>query len=311
MSRFSLSRSIIIDAPLEKVFSTVQDFATWGHWSPWLCAEKDATVKVSGDGKHEGDTYFWSGEMVGEGILEHKKIVEYKIIDQEIRFTKPFKSTSRVYFTFEKVTDGTKVEWFLEGRLPFFLFFMKKMMLAMMGNDYERGLGMLKAYVEDGKVEMDTIINGVVDVPEATYLSITQDSSMKDMGSQMSQLFPRLMSIMGEKGIAPGGIPMSIYHKWDMVNGRARWSVAIPVESSIMWEDGEVTKGHRPSSKAFKVTHKGSYSYLGNSWMAGMQYVMKKKLKKSKTSYPFELYLNDPSKTQAKDLVTEIYFPLR
>ena len=49
MPAFHVQRNIVIRAPAEKVFDTVADYSTWTTWSPWLGADKDATVNVSDD----------------------------------------------------------------------------------------------------------------------------------------------------------------------------------------------------------------------------------------------------------------------
>ncbi|MEZ6060927.1 MAG: SRPBCC family protein [Planctomycetaceae bacterium] len=65
MPKFHVQRSITIDASPEEVFDRVADFGTWTTWSPWLCAEPDAEVKVSEDSSSEGSVYSWSGQIVG------------------------------------------------------------------------------------------------------------------------------------------------------------------------------------------------------------------------------------------------------
>ena len=61
-------------------------------------------------------------------------------IDYDLYFSKPFKSTGKVWFIFSEIDNTAHVVWGLKAELPFFLFFMKKMMFAYMGADYQRGL---------------------------------------------------------------------------------------------------------------------------------------------------------------------------
>jgi len=63
--------------------------------------------------------------------------------------------------------------------------------------------------------------------------------------------------------------------------------------------------------KAMKVTHTGPYRHLGNAWAMAESEIRYAKLKKNKKQPPFERYLNDPGDTAEKDLVTEIFVPLR
>ncbi len=311
MPSLHIKKSISIAAPIEKVFGIVQDFHTWRAWSPWLCVEKEAMTKITGSGTEVGDVSYWRGEVIGEGEMEHSKITPNKSIEQQLRFIKPYTSTSFIHFDFKKEGEGTRLTWSMDGSLPFFLFFLRKMMVAMIGNDFNRGLGMLKSYAETGEVPTDTEIGGIVTVQGSTYVSISRETSMEDMEPEMSQLFPVMMGKLQEKGVSPVGLPMSMYQKWDMVGGRVRWSAAVPVQDGLAWEDGEMSKHTRGVTKAFKVTHTGDYAYLGNAWAAAMQHVQAKKMKQRKDMVPFEVYINDPISTPAGELKTEIYIPLR
>jgi hypothetical protein len=96
MPRYHVHRSIQINCTPEKVFAAVADFGTWTTWSPWLCAEPSAQVEVSKNSSSVGSTYSWKGDIVGEGELEHRQLHPNRLIEDEIRFVKPFKSQSQV-----------------------------------------------------------------------------------------------------------------------------------------------------------------------------------------------------------------------
>ena len=66
MPRFSVSRTILIQAPLQTVHATVRDFKQWPVWSPWLIAEPDCRVTYADDGK----SYTWDGRITGSGEME-------------------------------------------------------------------------------------------------------------------------------------------------------------------------------------------------------------------------------------------------
>ena len=56
MPKISVVKSIVIGAPVERVYAVVRDFKQWQAWSPWLIAEPDAKVTCGDDGK----SYAWS-----------------------------------------------------------------------------------------------------------------------------------------------------------------------------------------------------------------------------------------------------------
>ena len=49
MPKYHVYRSIEIDGSPDDVFDVVVDFSQWQEWSPWLCAEPNADVTVTGD----------------------------------------------------------------------------------------------------------------------------------------------------------------------------------------------------------------------------------------------------------------------
>ena len=101
MPAYHVQRSIQINASPDKVFETVADYGTWTTWSPWLCAEPEAKVTVTDDAASVGSIYSWTGKVVGEGEIEHRKLEPGRLIEDEIRFLRPFKSTSHVDFELE------------------------------------------------------------------------------------------------------------------------------------------------------------------------------------------------------------------
>ena len=129
------------------------DFSTWTKWSPWLIAEPGANVTVSTDPSSVGSTYAWDGEVVGAGQLTHEKLESGTFIDDRIQFFRPFKSTNRVTFEFaDGESGGTRVTWNMYASLPFFMFWMTGMMKSMISMDYDRGLKMLKEWIETDSI---------------------------------------------------------------------------------------------------------------------------------------------------------------
>ncbi len=309
---YSITRSIQIDAPQERVFEAVRNFHTWNQWSPWLCTERTAKVDISGSGKEIGDIYAWDGNLVGAGEIEHRTREEYKHMEQKLRFTKPFKSVSRIWFDFVPEANDTKITWGMRGELPFFLFAMKKRMVAMLGNDFERGLQMLKDLVETGKVEFSMEYVGVVELPAAQYMGITKETSLTEMSTSIQGSFARLLKTVEQNNINPNGAMFCIYHQFDMINQHMKYTAAIPVPTEVDIHENDVFSAKRETTKALKIIHTGDYKYLGNSWMGAYSYIYKTKgLKEDKAHSPIEIYVNDPTELLPEQWRTEIYIPVR
>lgn len=310
LSPYIVSQSIEIDAPQEKVFELVQDFKNWNTWSPWYKYQKDAENNLQGLGTKVGDIISWAGDLIGDGELEHQEINSPNSILQHVRFTKPFKSTASVKFFFTQSKGKTTVTWEMHGGFPRLLFFMKKQIVAMISQDYKRGLIMLKSLVETGKVKTDTLIKEVITTPKIFYVGITKTQSIEEMQNSMGVLFEKIWNTLAEKKIECVGNPFSSYHTMDFVNQRVHYTVCFPVEEKDMFSEGQIISGVQESTKVFEVEHFGSFKYLGNSWSAGMNYVIKK-LKWNKKISPWEEYISDPAKIPEDELQTRILIPVK
>lgn len=146
-ARYSASRSLVIDAPVEVVFDQVVDLRKNEAWSPWM--EADPTIKpVYGDKTvGEGASYTWTSESSGDGSLTTVKVVDHT----EIRNTLNFGGQPATgIWTFEPVDAKTKVTWAIEGdsgwNIPGRYFGV--MMDRLVGPDFERGLRNLARVAE-------------------------------------------------------------------------------------------------------------------------------------------------------------------
>lgn len=310
MPEFTVSRSIEINATPDKVFDVVADFGTWTKWSPWLCAEPTATVVVSEDSNSVGSLYSWEGEIVGKGEIEHQSLDRGRHIQEEIRFQKPFKSKSEVSFDFESMDDGTKITWNMCGSLPWFLFWMKATMEITIGMDYERGLKMLKEWMETGTVLSKTNIRGVESIGPIHMFGVRKVCSVDDIGTSMEAAFQEACDMASEHNLPKEGEPLSVYHCADMKAQTFDLTAGFCTPRPLEQEVSGVSTWSLPASRALAVEHVGSYENLGNSWGAAYQYARYKKLKQSKLG-TFEVYKNSPDDTAPAELRTEIFLPLR
>ena len=310
MPAFNVVSSIEIDVPASRVREALSDFKTWPIWSPWLIMERECKVTYKGSAGELGHGYDWDGQKVGAGGMTLTSL-DANRMEADLLFLKPWKSKADIAFEFESVNDSkTHVKWFMDSSLPFFMFFMLKKMKAMIGGDYDRGLSMLKDYLETGKVPSNTVVEGVVDVPASLYAGKTYHAAMSDISDSMGAAFPEVFNAVTEAKAQINGMPFSIYNNMDIVKKTCMYTAAIPVAESVVAGHG-VQCSDRPACKALKVVHTGPYRHLGNGWSTGMSDMRHAKMKMDKANPPFELYVNDPEDTPEDSLVTEIYMPVR
>ncbi|MGI9428480.1 MAG: SRPBCC family protein [Bythopirellula sp.] len=309
MPAYHIQRSITIDAPESKVRPAIENFAEWPKWSPWLCMERDAKLSVHGTPGQVGHGHSWEGEVVGAGSMNIVD-AENSTLRMQLDFLKPFKSQAKVVIEINPLGDAqTEVTWHMDGKLPFFLFFMIGMMKAYIGMDYERGLRMLKEYVETGTVNSKTEFMGIVDAPTYQYLGVAGECATDAIGESMGQTMPRAHQLAAESGLEINGPPGALYHVFDMKGRRVKYTSIMPVKAARP-VSGAV-HGEIQPCKALKIVHQGSYEHLGNAWSTAHSHLRYKKLKPHKTQCAFEIYPNDPEETPVEEILTEIYVPIR
>lgn len=148
---YEVSRSIVIDKPRNEVFTHLKSLKKQDEWSPWGKRDPNMEKKFTGTDGEVGATSSWKGNKeVGEGEQEIKKIIENERIENELRFLKPWKSTSDAFFITEDADSGTKVTWGFKGynKFPMSIMMLFMSMDKMIGKDFEEGLGDLKKTLE-------------------------------------------------------------------------------------------------------------------------------------------------------------------
>jgi len=309
MPKYTVQRSIVIQAPIETVFDTVADYGTWTKWSPWLGIDRHAVVKISDDPKSEHSVYHWSGDLVGHGEIEHLKLERPTLIEDQIRFVKPFRSRSGVAFALEPADDGTKITWQMEGKLPWLMFWMQSNMETYVGMDYERGLRMLKEFIESGSVLSQTHVIGLEQSVARDVFGIADSCPTDNAGPTMNQAFGKAKAGFEAAGLPIEGLMLSVYHPCDLKKRMFHFTSGYSVKPDTPLPEGLV-HCRLPPARVLHIRHKGRYENLGNAWSGAHQYARYKKLKLAWQD-SWEVYANSPEDTAEADLVTDIYLPLK
>lgn len=307
MPKFHVAKSILIQAPVEDVHAVVRDFRRWPEWSPWLITEPSTRVDYSADGR----SYAWDGKITGCGQMAIARDDAPRSIDYQLTFLKPWKSVNSARFDFKERDGGTEVIWTMEGSLPFFMFWMKSMMTAYIGADYQRGLMMLKAVIETGDNPSKLEFTGRQSFPGCRYVGVRSCCPIAEISASMQQDMQKLMSWISQGGGQPDGKPFSICHQWNPVRGTTEYTLGFPLDSVPSGLSGGFVSGGIPACEVYQIRHTGPYRFLGNAWAAGAMRDRTKVFTANKRIDPFEIYLNDPTGVPESDLVTVLHFPVR
>lgn len=151
---FTYQRSMLINAPREKIFDQVIDFHNWTKWSPYEHKDPNLKRTFSGAESGVGSKYAWEGnDEVGAGNMEITQAKKPTSINIGLHFIKPFQGDNNVVFSMVPQGDQTEVTWSMTGSNPFMCKVMGTFMdiEKMCCDDFTKGLTNLKNYIEKGE----------------------------------------------------------------------------------------------------------------------------------------------------------------
>ena len=148
---FRVQRTTGIDAPAERIFPLIANLKTMNTWNPFVDPDPAIKIAYSGPDSGKGAAHTWSGNSkVGEGRIEITDAAPSSRVAMRLDMHKPMKAHNAVEFTLQPNGNTTTVTWAMSGRQPF----MAKLMTVfidcdkMVGRQFEKGLGKLKAIAE-------------------------------------------------------------------------------------------------------------------------------------------------------------------
>lgn len=150
---YDVSRSVTIQKPRAEVYDYLKYIKNQDHWAPWNQFDADMERKFTGEDGEIGFISFWDSDhkKVGSGEQEIKVLKPNERIESELRFLKPWKSTSMGYFDLKDAGEnGTQVSWGFYGRhkAPMNVMMLFFNMEKAVGKDFESGLSELKKVLE-------------------------------------------------------------------------------------------------------------------------------------------------------------------
>lgn len=147
-----LERTVTVNAPVEKVYSVVNDFGQTNQWNPWMKIDPDAQYTYSDNTVGAGAYYSWTSEHqeVGNGRQDILESIENELVKTQMAFGEEMSGTYTADFILEADGDGTKLTWSFDGK---FDSVMEKIYMSMtesmLGPMYDQGLANLKTYIEE------------------------------------------------------------------------------------------------------------------------------------------------------------------
>lgn len=150
---YTVFREVIINKPKPVVFDYIRLLKNQNEYSVWATMDPAMKKEFRGTDGTRRFVSAWDSENknVGKGEQEILKIAEGDRVDYEIRFIKPFESTSLASMSTLSVSENqTKVRWEFSGKMkyPMNLMLLFMNMEKMVGKDLDKGLQNLKIILE-------------------------------------------------------------------------------------------------------------------------------------------------------------------
>ncbi|MBU6438294.1 MAG: SRPBCC family protein [Betaproteobacteria bacterium] len=152
-SRYAAQRSVVINAPPDKVWPLVAAPKAWTQWTVWNRRDPAMQVTYSGPDSGPGAGWSWVSKSEGIGHMQFTKADPPVKLDYTIGFGENDRQgTGGGSIILDPEGAQTKVTWTMSGNagnnpvMRWFGLFIDKLI----GPDFEAGLANLKALAEKG-----------------------------------------------------------------------------------------------------------------------------------------------------------------
>jgi len=146
---FHVSRSVVVDAPPDKVYALVADPRGWKQWSVWNQRDPAMKIDYSGPPSGVGAAWSWQSKSEGGGKMTFTAAEPGQRVGFDLLLL-DFGTTSKGELQFAPEGSGTRVTWTMDGSMgsnPLYHWFALGAD-AMIGPDFAGGLANLKRVAE-------------------------------------------------------------------------------------------------------------------------------------------------------------------
>ncbi len=295
---YRYERSVTIAAPADLVYTHVSSLGALDKWNPWNDLDPAMKKSMEGTDGTVGAIARWDGnEDVGKGEQRIDSLVPGQLVRTHLSFKEPFENEADAAIELASAGDSTTVTWAMMGENGF----MNKVictfmdMDAMIGKDFEKGLGRLKeqaekAYAETPKAPVYEITT--VDRPAALYVGKREVVKWAEMKAFFGKHFGEGMAALAKVGVAPAGVPTGVYFEWNEKDMTADLIAGIPVALDAKGKLKGLDLYEVPASKALVIDYTGGYSNMAAPHEAMDAYIKANSL--THHTNVVEEYITDP-----------------
>lgn len=294
-----VERSVVVAAPREVVFKQIATFEKRNAWSPWMKLDPNMKLELTGEDGTVGAISKWQGnDQVGTGQEEFVAITPNERIESKLTFIEPWESQADAWVQLADAEGGTKVTWGIKSPMPMPMNIMALFMDmdAMMGKDFEKGLGDLKSITEKEAASAPTANYDVmkVEMPVRWFIALRETVTMDQITAKYAENLPKVYEAVSKKGIAMDGMPCGLYYVWDESGKKTDMAFAIPVKTKAEIPGFQTIE--LPAGTVLTIDYYGPYEGVGAAHGAIDAYINKNGLKAKAGAPAVEQYITDPEK---------------
>jgi Polyketide cyclase / dehydrase and lipid transport len=163
-SKFTMDRSVVINADQKVIFDQINVLKNWEQWSPWEKMDPETKLTYDGPESGVGASYSWSSTKNGDGTLTISESIPNESVTCDMDFKDNGKGTAG--FKVTPAEKGNKLTWWFESDLgsnPFKKLFFGVMGRSFMNKAFDQGLNDIKTIAESMPVQPAEIIPAVPD----------------------------------------------------------------------------------------------------------------------------------------------------
>ncbi|MBI2602261.1 MAG: SRPBCC family protein [Deltaproteobacteria bacterium] len=148
-SEYSMQRSTVINAPIDRVYNLVADLSRNETWSPWKAKDPTVEITLGEQTSGPGASYTWVSENSGKGRLTITELIPNYSIKTSLDFMDQGTQAEGLW-QFEPSPEGIHVTWMMKGDVGRNIVgrYFGLVMDMMAGRDFEMGLANLKEIAE-------------------------------------------------------------------------------------------------------------------------------------------------------------------
>ncbi len=306
-SEVTVERTIVVDAPIEVVYSQVNDFHNWENWSPWAEKDPDMAIEYFGSEKGKDAKYCWEGdpETVGKGCLTIVDNIDNASINTLLEFEGM--SPGNGSWKFEKISDGVKVTWAMTSSMDDYPIIGRYFGLAfdgMIGPDFEQGLSKIKSVSESMPAYSINISES--QMPAMNYVSVRGSAKLEEISTKMEEMSGLMMAYIEKKNLKQAGPPFAIWHT---MGEEFEFTFAIQVDGNAGEGNEKVSTGSMEMFKCIKGDYYGAYEDMQGAYEDMEKYMKSNNLELKGES--MEFYITDPmNEPDTSKWLTHIVYPI-